>query len=323
MSEHHPSGEPIPSLERWLGPFMSCLGLVNLFLWAGLIHRAQQDPAHIFAFELKIMQWGLFGLWPFFVLEAMLAWSRRHTAVSGWLAFWRVLLVLAFPPFRLGWIHPVTNKIWLPFLGWHGPGKLLARRLDRVFNVPMFIIALLILPVLIIENYMPEQLNNQPMLALALHIGAALIWIAFSMEFIVKSAASPKSLIYLKERWLDLLIVVLPTLEFLLTRWVDASPLLRLLRLGRAMGPQQINKLTKLYRFRGVMMRGWQAFLLLQGVARLLGQTPEKQLKKLEERLEALEEERAELLQEIRQLREKIAPPATPLPAESGRAELP
>ncbi len=36
----------------------------------------------------------------------------------------------------------------------------------------------------------------------------------------------------MKERWIDVAIVVIPMLEFV-TKWMDLAPLARLLRLGR------------------------------------------------------------------------------------------
>jgi hypothetical protein len=286
-----------------LAPWMSLLGFLELLLWAGVIHRAQQEQSKVFSLETQIMEWGIFTLWPLFTAEAVLCWWFRSPEVSKQTALFRGLLVLLFPPFRIAWVHPITNQIWLPLLGWHRPGKSLSRMLERIFNIPMFLIALLILPVLIVENYLPDQLTQRPILALLLHVGSALIWVMFASEFIIKVSASPKTFSYLKERWLDLLIVVLPTLEFLLTHWVDAAPLLRLLRIGRALGPQQISQLSKVYRFRGVMMRGWHAFLLLKGVSWIIGHTPEKRLKRLEEQICELQEQIRELHEEAHELR--------------------
>jgi hypothetical protein len=54
-------------------------------------------------------------------------------------------------------------------------------------------------------------------------------------------------------------------------------------------------------------MRGWRAILLLQIVQRLVGRSPEQQLKQLEALLKAKEDEVAGLRQEIKELEERIA----------------
>lgn len=332
LPETYHSNEPpaSDSLEARLAPVMFVLAFLHLLIVAGMIHRAptlpragdevaanakitreptpeeeritlEKDPL-----ELRVMEWGLLFLHPIFLTEAIIAFLRRHPSVSRRLGLQRVLLVLLFPPFRLAWIHPATARIWLPRLGWHPPGKSLLKVLDKLFTIPMVVFALLILPVLAIEVYQPQRLKSYPGLELALDVSTAVIWLAFAIEFILKVSASPKTLGYIKTRWLDLAIVLLPTLEFLLTRWVDASPLLRLLRIGRAIGPQQISPLTKMYRLRGVMMKGWQAFLLLESVARLTGNTPDKRLRKIELEIEDLETQLAELHEEAVRLRKII-----------------
>ena len=96
-------------------------------------------------------------------------------------------------------------------------------------------------------------------------------------------------------------------LEFILTKWVDAAPLARLLRLGRALSPDQIVRMQRLYRLQGLATKAWHALLLLEGVARLLGQTPEKRLAKVEERIAEVEEEIAELRKDADELQKLIA----------------
>jgi hypothetical protein len=149
--------------------------------------------------------------------------------------------------------------------------------------------------------------DSSPTFALALDLSIALIWVAFALEFVIKVQAAPSSPGYMKERWLDLAIVGLPTLEYVLTQWVDAAPLMRLLRLGRAIGPQQLGAMGRVYRLRGLMTKGWHAFLLLEGMARLTGNSPAKRLRKVEEQIAGLEEQIAELRTEADDLRKKMA----------------
>lgn len=297
--------EPPPWLERRVAPLMFGLSFFWLLVVAGMIHRASAKD--IYPIELTIMQIGLASLWPVFVAEAIIGYLRRSSEVSRRKAIFRVILVLAFPAFRMAWIHPATNKIWLPRLGWHPPGKPLLKTLDKIFGVPMLFFAFLILPVLGAEYVVPQQVRDVPGFLLARDVSIALIWLAFATEFVIKITASPNPLRYVKERWIDLAIVVLPTLEFILTHWVDAAPLARMLRLSRAIAPEQLAKLGQMYRLRGLLMKGWHAFMLLEGVTRLIGNTKEKRLEKLERQIAELEEDLAELRREADELRQAIA----------------
>ena len=297
---------PIPKLEARLAPVMFGVSFAYLLVVAGLLHRA--DEPEVLDIELAIMAEALGGLWPVFAIEAVLSYVRRSPAVSRRRALLRVVLVLAIPPARLAWIHPVTNRIWLPGLGWRPPGKPLLRLLEKVFGGPMLVFAFLILPVLGVEYFKSDWIRSDPLLALALHVSISVIWVAFAVEFLVKIAAAPNSLLYLKERWLDLAIVALPTLEFLLTHWVDAAPFARLFRLGRALSPQQIGSMSKAYRLRGLLMKGWYAFLVFEGVARITGNSPEKRLKRVEGQIAELEEVLAELRGQALELKKRMIP---------------
>lgn len=292
-------------LEDRLAPVMFGLAFAHLLLFAGLIHRANQDEAT--DLELEVIAAGIAILWPVFAAESVIGFLRRCPAVSARTAALRMVLVWALPFARLGWVHPATNAIWLPRLGWHPPGKPLLKLLDKVFGIPMLIFAFLILPVLGAE-YMANDAarENVPGFALAVDLGVALIWVAFAFELVMKASASPHTLKYFKERWLDAAIVILPTLEVFLNRIANAAPLARLLRLGRAVRPDQIAKMGKVYRLRGLLMKGWHAVLLLEGVARLTGRTPEKRLAQIEEQIADLEEVMAELRREQEELRKRI-----------------
>ena len=171
----------------------------------------------------------------------------------------------------------------------------------------MLLFAFLILPVLGMEYVNLVKSDTSPTFALVLDLSIALIWVAFALEFVIKVQAAPSALGYMRDRWLDLAIVGLPTLEYVLTRWVDAAPLLRLLRLGRAVGPQQLGAMGKAYRLRGLMTKGWHAFMLLEGMARLTGNSPPKRLRKVEEQIAELEEQIAELRAEADDLRKRMA----------------
>jgi hypothetical protein len=59
-------------------------------------------------------------------------------------------------------------------------------------------------------------------------------------------------------------------------------------------------------------MKGWHAFLVLEGVARITGNTPEKRLRKVEEQIAELEEQIAELRTQANSLRAQCRMPNDP-----------
>lgn len=303
----HPADQaPVAAWDQALAPIMFGIAFVYLLVVAGLIHRAA-SPDRLTHFELQVMEWALVALWPVIVAEAIVTLARRSTDVSRVKAVARVLLVVAIPPMRLAWVHPATNRIWLPRLGWRRPGRPLLKVLDRAFGGPMLVFAFLILPVLGLEYVQAERAKTIPGFTLAVDISVAVIWVAFALEFIVKVSASPHTLTYLKERWLDVAIVGLPTLEYVLTHWVEWAPLARLLRLTRAVGPQQLGQMGRVYRLRGLMMKGWHAVMLFEVVARLTGNSATKRLRKVESQIADLEEQLADLRTQADLLRKQVA----------------
>lgn len=308
-AEPGPPPEPTRA-ETLLARVMFAFAVVDLLLMAGLIHRAREPQ--VSDFELEVLSIGLGTLWPIFAGEAVVGLFRRSPGRPLGPVLWRAVLVLVFPPYRMASADPRTGLVWLPRLGWQTPGKDLYNRIDRAFGGPMILVALLILPVLGLEYFRAEQVKDDPRLALALHIGAAVIWVAFATEFVLESSVHPKPLRFLKERWLDLAIVLLPALEVILTRVVDAAPLARLLRLGRALSPEQLTAVNKAYRLRGVVMKAWQAFLLIGGVNRVLGNADAVRLRAVEAEIVELEERLADLRKEAEVLRGKAEPDPTP-----------
>ncbi|HUR53974.1 MAG TPA: hypothetical protein VMZ71_07575 [Gemmataceae bacterium] len=287
--------------------FMFLLAFAFLLAVAGLIHRAQQKQ--VTQGELNFIYSALLALWPIFVVEAVWGVARRDRAKPLRPVFLRALLVIVMPPWRMAQACPRTGLVWLPRVGWAEPSKELYKRVDKAFSGPMLLVAFLILPVLGFEYVRAEQVKSDPALALALHVSIAVIWVAFATEFILEGSIHPKTLTFLKERWLDAAIVILPMLEFILTKWVDAAPLARLLRLGRALSPEQIARMQQLYRLRGLIGKAWAAFLLLGGMGRLLGNRAEKRLKMIDEQIAALEEQIAELRKEAEEVRATLPPP--------------
>jgi voltage-gated potassium channel len=299
---------------------MFFLALLFLIFLGGVLHRhrlphsdpgqetpeqvaAEQEVEYVHEFELRVQEAGLGALYVVFWLEAILRFLRRDRSESLWRHLGHSLLVCLFPPFRMGTkSSAVPGTIWLPWWGWRVVDRSLFRDLERVFSIPMIFIALLVLPLLGIQVYWASKLDEYAGLHLFLEVGNALIWVAFALEFILLVSVAEKKLAYTAGHWIDLLIVLLPFVEFL-----PLARALRTVRLFRLLQLDKLLRLSGLYRFRGVYMRGWRAFLLLDLIRRLTGRSLQARLAQLEELLAAKEAEVEELRKEIADLKVRIA----------------
>jgi voltage-gated potassium channel len=114
-------------------------------------------------------------------------------------------------------------------------------RLDRYLDVPLALASLALVLIALIELTGEVSGPWQGRLAT---LGWAL-WGLFFFEFVVKFALAPVKRRYLREHWLDALIVLLPFLRFLrLARAARALPTLRLLIFG-GRGSQSTVELLK------------------------------------------------------------------------------
>jgi voltage-gated potassium channel len=288
-------------LDRFLARPMFWLALAFLAVSAGVIHRI--GHGHTTLFETEIIVWGLLLLWPLFVLDGLLRLlfcRRPETPLAyGLVSF--LLLCLA-PPFRLAArSYADPDLLWLPWLGWIRVDRVLHKRLERFFSVPMIVIALLVLPLLALEFFWLEAVRGNFLLSLAFDIGASLIWMAFAVELILMLSISPEKLVYCLQHWMDLAVVALPLVDFL--------PILRLLRLTRVLQLQQVTRLGRLYRLKSLLAKGWRAVLVLEMIQRLLGDYKKKRLARLREMLAVREEEIVELRQEIAELESQLGAP--------------
>jgi hypothetical protein len=125
-------------------------------------------------------------------------------------------------------------------------------------------------------------------------------------------SANRRPFVYSKDRWLDLAIVILPVFEFALTMLADAAPVARLLRLSRAVAPEQLARMGQVYRLRGLVTKGWRAVLVLRLVGKLTRNTPEKQLRRLEADIAVAERALADLRAQADELRRQCAPTEAP-----------
>lgn len=232
-------------------------------------------------------------IWPITIAEAVFHWisrpwdrDHRKYHVFG-------LLFSLMPSLRMCARSPeMHDRLWLPRLGWRIPNKRLQRRLQKVFSVPMIMIALLILPVFIVEFFMKAQVAEYAWLRAALHVSTGVIWFAFAAEFILMVAVTEKKLQYCQTHWVDLAIILLPLISFL--------------RFLRVMRVQQIIKMARVYRLRGTTVKALRALFVLDSVERLLTSNTERAIDRLETRLTDVEAEAKLLRRRITKLRRKL-----------------
>lgn len=303
-------------LEDALARPMFVLSILFLLVLGGLLHRHKLpapedvvqaagvvfdegpvfDPLNT---ELLIQVGILAALWPLFWLEGLVRFFVAWPYVGWRRPLWDLCLVILIPPLRMGQLSQGPGReLWLPWLGWQPVTRDLAKRLERAFGLPMVFMALLVLPLLAAEFFFAKFLHQHFWFLFLVEAGNALVWFAFTVEFILMVAASRRKVLYVLMRWLDLAIILLPVFSFL--------PIIRVLRLGRVIRLEQLSRLGRLYRMQGVALRAWRAFLLLELINRILGRNPEKHLERLRELEQVKEEELAELRQEIASLEAEI-----------------
>lgn len=239
-------------------------------------------------------------LWPVFWVDFVvtrLACPPEHRR-------WRDGIVACLlPPLRLGGRNPeMDSRIWLPGWSWCEVDDNLRKRLRKAFGGPMIVIALMILPVLLVEFSMQSRISENPWLRGLLHVGTGVIWFAFAFEFILMYSVAEKKLAYCKDHWIDLVIILLPLVSFL--RSIRAIRAMRLAKLAKA---QQLARMGRIYRLRGLAVKAFRALLLFEVVYRITGITPQKRLERIELRLAEKEGEIEDLRKQIERLKKVIA----------------
>ncbi len=228
---------------------------------------------------------GVAILTPLFWIEGLLLGCRTGRWRSAWLSAW-------IPVLRVGGRDTVSGtRLWLPGFGWRSNSPQLEKELSQALSGPMIAIAILVLPVILVEFLLADRLQHDLWLARITRFATALIWWSFTIEFVLMVSITPKKLDYCKKHWLDLAVILLPFLFFL-----------RALRLGQLLRLQNLSKTARIYKLRGVAMRTYRALLLIGFVRRLLQGTPERRLKTLRQRLADHEEQIAALQTEIAEI---------------------
>ncbi|MGB3588348.1 MAG: hypothetical protein WBA23_17495 [Tunicatimonas sp.] len=206
------------------------------------------------------------------------------------------LLALVFPPLRIGSRNIRGGEYcWIPGWQWCKVNEGLFAELKRRFVLPMIGIAVLIIPVLVIEwKFLDEVRANFPQLKINLILEAiqTFIWCAFTFEFLLMISISRRKLNYVKENWIDLLIILLPFVSFLRT--------LRISQIAR------LKYATRSFKLRGVITKARQGLIFVDFVQRIFRLSPENEVKRLFRLLQENQRDREELQQKLKEVTELI-----------------
>ena len=146
-----------------------------------------------------------------------------------------------------------ARRVFIPVYGWFDVDDTHRARVERYFHGPMLILALLVLPILLVEWSYGERLSAaHPVARAAICISGAIIWLAFLVEFTIKISISESRWRYATKHWLDIVIVALP--------------LLRPLRALRVVRAAEVARVSRVFTLRGVVMK-----LLQTAAATVLG----------------------------------------------------
>lgn len=253
-------------------------------------------------------------IWCIVIGESVVHWvtrpwnaeTRKHHLYSLVFCFCPALRMCARSP-------EMHGRIWLPGLGWRRGGRRLERQLERYFSVPMMVVALLIMPILIIEFFLKDQVAAYAWLRMFLHVGTGVIWFAFAVEFILMVSIAEKKIEYCKEHWVDLAIILLPLISFL-----RSLSLARALQLSNLMRVQQLTNLARAYRLRGTALKAFRVLILFDLTERVLRISDERRIAKMETELAEMEKQTRLLRQRIAKLKLKKAEADAAASEESG-----
>lgn len=107
---------------------------------------------------------------------------------------------------------PGCRRIWAPFRGFLDVDDDIRGRVERRFGVPMLTLALLVLPLLVVDYYVTRG-DEKHWLTRYVMVAHVAISVAFMLEFLVKINIAQSRLGYLARNWIDLIIIVLPFLR--------------------------------------------------------------------------------------------------------------
>lgn len=270
---------------------MFCATVLFLAFFALTVQEFLTREAHQSATRLQLFLWLTLGTYPLFWAEA--AW---HFWI-GSARRWATLIDCVIPPLRLARRDLQSGtRMWLPGLGWRHIDDHLQYDVERALSGPMIIVALMILPLLAIDFMWTDQLERHRWLQIVVETGYSITWLAFTMEFIVMFSIVKKKFLYVKQHWVDLLIVCLPLVAFL-----------RIFRLSHLVRLQQVTHVSRVYRVRGLALRVWRGMLAMDVISRLMRVSPEERIATLRQMIAEKQHEIERLEREIQEWEAKQA----------------
>ncbi len=263
---------------------------------------APSSAAMVYALE-RFALTAMVGIWCVVACEAVVHWGTRPWTPEMRKHHWLSFLFCLCPALRMCARSPeMHGRIWLPGLGWRRGGRRLQRQLERYFSVPMMVIALLIMPILVVEFFLKDQVAEYGWLRLLLHVGTGVIWFAFAAEFLLMVSIAEKKLEYCKQHWIDLAIILLPLISFLRSLSVA-----RAMRLSKLLRIQQLSNLARAYRLRGTALKAFRVLILFDLTERILRVSDERKIRRLEQQLAEMEKQTRLLRQRIARLKVRSA----------------
>jgi len=284
--------------DSYVRPFFFIYSLLMLMLAAAILNIISYNPENlrVILFQGMLVRIYLIG-WLVYLLDfgIVLYLARKSGTKIAMGEFIPRVLSLIFPPLRLGSRHIQKVELtWLPFYGWCKCNEGLQKQLRHRFSIPMIVIALLIIPVLLIEWKFYDEvsafLNTD--LSFLLDVVQAFIWMAFAFEFILMFFISTDKMEYAVKNWVDILIILLPFISFIRT--------MRIIRIAR------LSQLARGYKLRGLLMKAKQGFIFASFFKRILTLRPGFQVNNLKKKLDKNLREREILEEELMELYETL-----------------
>lgn len=271
---------------------MFYISALTLVVMGALVTAITEDTlSPTFRQLIPFLGWTLGFLYLFFVADFLIMLylkSQSSQKVNRQEFIFRTM-ALVLPPSRIGSRDLLTGRyVWIPYWHWSVVTEGLFTELKKRFILPMILIALLIVPVLVIEwKFMDEVKEQWPHLEidLILEIIQTIIWTAFTFEFLLMISVTNEKLKYCKKNWIDLLIILLPFVSFLRT--------FRFSQIAR------LKYATRSFKLRGVMTKTRQGLIFLDFVRRIFRLKPESELRRIQKMLRENERDRRNLEQKL------------------------
>ncbi len=264
---HETKSLPVVSaLDSQLAPVMFAASLLFLANLSALLHLTDGNLQSWYA-SVFLKMGAILHL--AFVAEGL--FQKFHGGNMRRWHWWSILI----PPLRMGARdHGTGEHVWLPGMGWRLAGKECERSLAKFFSMPLMILALIVLPLVVIELWFVATLDAHPAWKKWLELASGLIWMAFVIEFVLMVGVTAKKVRYVRTNWVDVIIVLLPFVQL-----AQSARLARLMRLN------QVARTARVYRVRGLMVRMWRVLVALDLIEKFVWRDKLALIESLEEQL--------------------------------------